>query len=68
MSDKFDQKAARKPGPFLAVDTDAVVYEEAPIMYLFAGAISADRDVQATKDVRAWYLKRIAEHVESLAR
>ncbi len=65
----FDELAATKPTPRLALDLDDIhVYDDGPITYLFAGAISADRDPGAPRHIREWYLGRITERVHALTR
>lgn len=65
----FDERAASKPKPTLALGFDDIhVYDDGPITYLFAGAISADRDPGAPRHIREWYLRRIIERVDALTR
>lgn len=60
----FDQMVQSRPGPWLEERT--VCYEDAPLSYLFVGALAADSEQQIK--ARDWYLRRISERVADTSR
>ena len=60
----FDEMAATRPAPLVV--TGFVCSEDAPLTYLFAGAIAADSEKQVL--ARDWYLRRIEQRVADTTR